>query len=494
MLSKSNKFKLLLCCLIIVVTSLSAQQYSLDTTFESTYKIRLFDYPNKYGYVVNIHELDDGSIIIGGEMNDPTDNYFNWTLIKLNEYGVFDPTFYYGFVDGISNFITYEDFIYLLNSWTISKVDIVTGYPDTSFYNNLVLSDWLGIYNDIYVCDNGDFLIAGLNGYHISLPDEIFTYISRIKSNGFYDTTFYHMPDNDVTSIIKYDEERLLIAGMFNYYDSIPIKRMARIYNDGLLDTTFHSIFEGYKTPKPLYIQPDGKILVGNLFNIENNSYILGLVRLNQDGSLDSTFNNFNNAQTPYGLWITPQGYGHDYRVLAICPTEDGKYLIGGYFPNYQGNYRGRIALVDYNGYLDTTAFTGSGFDLWNDDIKVGVLTIKSTSDNKYWIGGLFSRFNGIEVEPVIRIYGHTYGIEQTDISIPNICVYPNPANDLIYINSEQQIDYIEIYNYMGQFLSKHIMNTTKGSIDISHYQNGNYFFKSYSDKGVIVSKIVVIK
>jgi len=95
------------------------------------------------------------------------------------------------------------------------------------------------------------------------LPDQRQSFLARIHTNGFYDTTFFHNPDYTVKKIEKYDSDRLIIAGSFFSYDSIPIRGVARIFNDGTLDTTFHSIFVTANCWfNKIYVQDDGKIFV----------------------------------------------------------------------------------------------------------------------------------------------------------------------------------------------------------------------------------------
>ena len=69
-----------------------------------------------------------------------------------------------------------------------------------------------------------------------------------------------------------------------------------------------------------------GKVLVGGVFTSYNGSTALaaGVLRLNADGTLDTTFN--------------PSGSGANGSVQTLAVQADGKLLAGGSFTSYNGN------------------------------------------------------------------------------------------------------------------------------------------------------------
>lgn len=173
--------------------------------------------------------------------------------------------------------------------------------------------------------------------------------------NGSPDTNFKHAPNNMIYSIVKYSSDKLFLCGVsgssqFTRYDTTQITILCRIDTAGNLDTAFKSIFVA-GAPEPKYIQADGKIIVGGFFKINNYPDYLCLIRLNADGSLDSSFNNFNSVISA------------NSNINTVCTASDGGYLIGGCFRQYQGYNRNNIAKIDVNGYLDTTYFKGQGID-----------------------------------------------------------------------------------------------------------------------------------
>ena len=118
---------------------------------------------------------------------------------------------------------------------------------------------------------------------------------------------------------------------------------------DGTLDTGF-AIGSGTNgIVQSITFQPDGKILIGGNFTIYNGIAKQNLVRLNSDGTIDTSFNiggsGANGTGSLYGIAIQP----------------DGKIIIGGNFISYNGTARGYIARLHSNGTLDASYATGVG-------------------------------------------------------------------------------------------------------------------------------------
>lgn len=135
---------------------------------------------------------------------------------------------------------------------------------------------------------------------------------------------------------------KIIIGGNFTNYNGNARNRLVRINPDGSLDNTFN-IGTGFNSQvQSLALQPDGKIVVGGAFTSYNGTARNRLVRINPDGSLDTTFN------TGTG----PNGAG----IQALALQSDGKLvIIGSNMTSYNGAARNRVARINSNGSLDTT-------------------------------------------------------------------------------------------------------------------------------------------
>ena len=74
-----------------------------------------------------------------------------------------------------------------------------------------------------------------------------------------------------------------------------------------------------------------------------------------------------------------------------------------------------------------------------------------------------------------------------------NFNVYPNPANDILNIDSNQTIEIsaINIYNALGQIVLVIPNAQQTKSVDVSSLKTGNYFMKMNSDRGSSSVKFV---
>jgi uncharacterized repeat protein (TIGR01451 family) len=68
---------------------------------------------------------------------------------------------------------------------------------------------------------------------------------------------------------------------------------------------------------------------------------------------------------------------------------------------------------------------------------------------------------------------------------------YPNPTKGDVFITSKQLLKHIEITNMLGQTLLSKTLNTLNTSIDMSSFDNGNYFISLQTDNGKVTKPIV---
>jgi len=207
--------------------------------------------------------------------------------------------------------------------------------------------------------------------------------IARLNPDGSLDTSFNvgSGVDSWIRSILILPNEQILLSGWFENYNSRGHDRMVRLNPDGSADESFKTQI-GYSTAiYSMAWQSDGKVVVGGHSINTNSLFSQEVVRLNQDGSYDLSFN--------------PGGEGADDKVESVVLQPDGKILIGGYFSLYNGIKVKNIARLNSDGTLDTE-FTAAS-DNWIWDIAV-------QSDDKFLIAGAFSTVNGVSRNGIARL------------------------------------------------------------------------------------------
>lgn len=206
--------------------------------------------------------------------------------------------------------------------------------------------------------------------------------IARLNADGTTDGTFKSGTgfNNDVRGVTLQADGKIIVVGEFTKYNDVIRNRIVRINTDGSIDTTFDAgVGFSFYAFVPI-VQPDGKIIVVGSFTGTSRNYI---ARLNADGTLDATFNT---------------GSGFNEAVYTATRQPDGKILVGGNFSSYNGVARAKIARLNADGTLDTTFSSGTtGFNNF-------VFAIDVQADNKIIIGGWFTAYNGTSRRGIARL------------------------------------------------------------------------------------------
>lgn len=210
--------------------------------------------------------------------------------------------------------------------------------------------------------------------------------IARINQDGNLDTSFNPGAGANFTilALTQQPDGKIFIGGSFTTYDGIARNYLARIHHNGSLDTTFNTGSGPNNVVRSLVLQPDGKLLIGGEFTSVNGVARNFIARLNTDGSVDSTFNS-----------------GSSGWVYAIAIQPDGRILIGGTFTNYNGFSRSRIARINANGSLDTTFNPGTGL---TGASSFFVKSLARQQNGQILIGGTFAAFNGTSRANLARL------------------------------------------------------------------------------------------
>lgn len=194
-----------------------------------------------------------------------------------------------------------------------------------------------------------------IGGTFISYSGITANRIIRLNTNYSNDNTFNSGTglNGSVGSIEVQSDDKILITGNFTTYNGTAVGKIIRLNSDGTLDTTFNNnVLSAPVTQtdipvtRPIIIQPDGKILTGGL----QYSTASGLVRLNSDGTVDTSFS------TNMGTGFKSGSAG--YPVEHMCLQADGKIVCTGYFNTFNTGSTINLTSIlrlNSNGTLDTT-------------------------------------------------------------------------------------------------------------------------------------------
>ena len=70
--------------------------------------------------------------------------------------------------------------------------------------------------------------------------------------------------------------------------------------------------------------------------------------------------------------------------------------------------------------------------------------------------------------------------------------VYPNPASDMVYVETDLTIKSLDVLNNAGQVIMTQKVDAGSYHFDVSTFERGIYFVKMVTDKGTVIRKIAV--
>jgi uncharacterized delta-60 repeat protein len=327
-----------------------------------------------------------------------------------------------------------------------------------------------------------------------------FNNIVRLHANGTEDATFNtgNVILGNISSINIQPDDKILISGTLTSYNGQPVNGIIRLNKDGSLDPAFTldtALPSNHLVSKLL---PDGNILIGNydkLYRIINdgsldqtfrvtttfenidiiapqndekiivagNNTILNyrgfIIRLNANGSLDSTFINnrsldrvtcitllYNNkiiagkSESAYLLntdgtddpMARLEGAGANAMVWCAAENVDGKIIIGGDFTTYGDVHRNGIARVSQPG--DVVRNPEPAFSGINDPNRLSIRTSLNPSTYKLTIDNLAKGSSIV----ILNSSGNV--VEKRDIKdYKTVIETANYKNGVYFIHEEYQ-------------------------------------------------------
>src|SRR5688572_17010421 len=266
---------------------------TLDTTFSGDGKVVTDFGEGDNGSYGGLEIQSDGKILVVGYASNSTDNDF--AIYRYNSNGTLDTTF--------------------------SENGIAVGNFGLDRFDEA---------RDLAIQSDGKIVVVG-NSDNGSFSNSDFA-IARLNANGTADMTF--SGDGRQTtdfggleilySVALQSNGKIVVAG-FKNQEGLYYFAVARYNTNGSLDTTFNgtgrkafNILGFDSLAFAVIVRPDGKIVVLGATNGD-----FGLVRLNSNGSFDTTFSGDGKILVDFG--------GEEWASALALQPSDGKYVLGGY-------------------------------------------------------------------------------------------------------------------------------------------------------------------
>jgi uncharacterized delta-60 repeat protein len=272
----------------------------------------------------------------------------------------------------------------------------------------------------IFELPDGKVLIAGRSNI----------LIDRFTSTGSIDGTFTQLPllwtgttnTPESNAFAIQPDGKILVGGQFNVVSGNSYSRICRINANGTLDTSFN-VGTGFNNGvTSITIQPDGKILCTGSFETYSGFSSSGIIRLNSDGSIDSTFTSpvpvFRDV---YSLLLLPSGkimcqvndvirrlnsdgsIDGSFAAVTLSPVSfvysydiepfTNKVFAAGDFTTINGSPKKGLVKINTDGSIDNSLDIGTGF---GSVFFYFPRVVKRKYNGHLYVGGNFDNYKGI--------------------------------------------------------------------------------------------------
>jgi uncharacterized delta-60 repeat protein len=230
--------------------------------------------------------------------------------------------------------------------------------------------------------------------------------VARLNADGTLDTTFdpgtgpVHLTTSSLVSfaVLALPDGRILVGGQFDTWNGVARKGLVCLKSNGDLDTSFADLddsvtfFAGGDMVRSLALQPLTTapyygIVVGGLFyGTWSGSNHSGVIRLNLDGTRDTSFAIGNGAHQSgkVNTLVT---------VGTVGVQADGKILAGGQFTGFNGVTVHSYVRLNANGTSDTSYNTNLGGGITGG--TANAYKVLSQPDGKGLVSGFFTTASG---------------------------------------------------------------------------------------------------
>ena len=253
--------------------------------------------PGPNGPVYSLAVQTDGMTVLGGAFTQVDGKVYN-RIARMQSVGVADTAFNPGYgANGTVYAVAMTPDNRIVVGGAFTRMDTsnhagitrlrANGDVDPAFnpgagvVNGTVRA--LAVQGDGRIIMGGDFTTVGATARGR---------LARLNTNGLVDVGFAPAADAPVYAVALQPDGRVLVGGAFTNIAGTVRRSIARLMSNGVVDASFTGVANLAGPVNAIAVQADGGIVVGGAFTnavgITNGAY---LVRLNQDGTIDASFN-----------------------------------------------------------------------------------------------------------------------------------------------------------------------------------------------------------
>jgi uncharacterized delta-60 repeat protein len=294
--------------------------------------------------------------------------------------------------------------------------------------------------------------------------------IYRLNQNGSYDASFntgtgfrysvYNASVPEYDFDLDWNSGKIIYYGLFDSFDGAARKLLVRLNADGSLDTSFNQASQGSGgSPSKVKILPNGEVLAAGRTYVYNGYEIpYAVFKVNSQGILDETFLSNYYGQIEYNI-------------------------------NFVQAFRGRILLAENQFYSGFTSYvvdsSGKRDDTFSFPANITIDYLNnyfSPDDTRLFVlGNVFVNGKLQSITKLIfndqTLLAATQATAFSDGISPEpgkTSFYPNPATHMLNISTSQRSE-VMIYSLLGEMKLSTSVNGQDEQIDVKALPPGRY-------------------
>ena len=281
----------------------------------------------------------DGKILIAKVFDNYSTNYSK-NLIRVNSDGTLDNSFQFATtrkIIGITDVKTSSDGKIIIQAkeqgvptrggyyqtYSILKLNLDGSIDKLIYGDNITFTEILAQQASGSLIVRKDSIVVSSSGS----PTSYIGY-ARLNPDLSLDTKFT-LQNVNINTVVVQSDNKIIIGGEFNSYFALPRNRLVRLNENGSIDMSFDPGVGPDAAVQKLALQADGKIIVSGLFKSYNGITKKGICRINSNGTLDNLFD-------------AGEGSIGNYKSANIL--SNGKIILTGDFTSFNNVPRNRIA------------------------------------------------------------------------------------------------------------------------------------------------------